>query len=65
MIAMPTLRRGSCVTEPGLLERYVHLGITARCCIVHGQGNAVEIQPHHAPCRVPEYHPSSITSVTS
>jgi hypothetical protein len=39
-----------------LLERYVHLGITTGCCLVHHQGNAVKIQPHNPPCRVPKYN---------
>ena len=46
-----------CETENGaLLERYVYHGITAGRCLVHGEGNALKIQPHNPPCRVPEYN---------
>src|ERR1035437_6805264 len=48
--------------KTALLERYLHLGITARCCLVHGQGNAVKIQPHNPPCRVAEYDNGNLSA---
>src|SRR5579862_1419579 len=34
--------------ERDLTERYLHLGITARCDLIHRQGDAVEIQTHNS-----------------
>jgi hypothetical protein len=38
------------------VERYVHLGITAQCGLIHGGGDAVEIQTHYPPSRFPEHN---------
>lgn len=38
-----------------LLEGYVHFGIAAGCCGVHGGGNCVEVQPYNWPLGVAKH----------
>ncbi len=43
------------VKTADLLERYVDLTVATGGGLVHGECNAIKIEPHHWPCRVPEH----------